>query len=159
MQRYNNGPIIFIFTWSTVFPEKLAVPQLVKIFPPLYENQKFDYGVDNRPPQGSTLSQLNLCHILISHFITTHFKLATPRCTKRSDSCRLFNCIPVRISHLSIHSSMALRLFVGPWPLLQFCNLFYTDGRTPWTGDEPVARSISTDRTTRTQNKRTHRFP
>jgi hypothetical protein len=26
-----------------------------------------------------------------------------------------------------------------PWPLFQFLNL-YTVGRTPWTGDEPVAR-------------------
>jgi hypothetical protein len=30
---------------------------------------------------------------------------------------------------------MALPPFVGPWPLLQFRNLFYTDGRTPWTVD------------------------
>jgi hypothetical protein len=28
---------------------------------------------------------------------------------------------------------MALQPFVGPWHLLQFRNLFYTDGRTPWT--------------------------
>jgi hypothetical protein len=30
--------------------------------------------------------------------------------------------------------------FVGPWPLLQFRNLFHTDGRTPRTSDQPVAR-------------------
>jgi hypothetical protein len=30
---------------------------------------------------------------------------------------------------------MALQFFVGPWPLLQFRNLFYTDGRTAWTCD------------------------
>jgi hypothetical protein len=30
-----------------------------------------------------------------------------------------------------IHSSVALQPFVGPWPRLQFRNLFYTDGRTP----------------------------
>jgi hypothetical protein len=30
-----------------------------------------------------------------------------------------------------IHSSMALEPFVGPWPLLQFRNLSYTDGKTP----------------------------
>jgi hypothetical protein len=27
-----------------------------------------------------------------------------------------------------IHSSIALQPFIGPWPLLQFRNLFYTDG-------------------------------
>jgi hypothetical protein len=33
-----------------------------------------------------------------------------------------------------IHSSMAIQPFVGPWPLFQFRNVFYTDGRIPWTG-------------------------
>jgi hypothetical protein len=27
---------------------------------------------------------------------------------------------------IHFHSSMALQPFVGPWPLLQFRNLFYT---------------------------------
>jgi hypothetical protein len=44
--------------------------------------------------------------------------------------------------------------FVGPWSLFQFLNL-YTVGRTPWTGDQPVARPLPTRRTTQTQNKRT----
>jgi hypothetical protein len=44
---------------------------------------------------------------------------------------------------------MALQPFVGPWLLFQFLNL-YTVGRTPWTGDQPVARPLPT------QNKRTH---
>jgi hypothetical protein len=42
----------------------------------------------------------------------------------------------------------------GPWPLFQFLNL-YTVGRTPWPGDQPVARPLPTHRTTQTQNKRT----
>jgi hypothetical protein len=49
---------------------------------------------------------------------------------------------------------MALQIFVGPWPLFQFFNL-YTVGRTPWTGDQPVARSLPARRTALTQNKRT----
>jgi hypothetical protein len=42
------------------------------------------------------------------------------------------------------------------WTLavFQFPNL-YTVGRTPWTGDQPIARSLPTYRTTQTQNKRT----
>jgi hypothetical protein len=39
-----------------------------------------------------------------------------------------------------IHSSLLLQPYVGPWPLLQCHNLFYTDGRTPWTSDQPVSR-------------------
>jgi hypothetical protein len=50
---------------------------------------------------------------------------------------------------------MALQPFVGPWPLLQFHNHFYTDGRTPWTSDQPVARPLPTQRTTQIQIKRT----
>jgi hypothetical protein len=49
-----------------------------------------------------------------------------------------------------IHSSMALQSFVGPWSLLHFRNLFYTDGRTPWTSDQPVARPLPTHSTTYT---------
>jgi hypothetical protein len=49
---------------------------------------------------------------------------------------------------------MALQPFVEPWPLFQFLNL-YTVGRTPWTGDQPVARPLPTHRTAQTQNKRT----
>jgi hypothetical protein len=52
------------------------------------------------------------------------------------------------IRNISFHSSVALQPFVGPWPLLQFHNLFYTDGRTPWTSVQPVARPLPTLRTT-----------
>jgi hypothetical protein len=37
--------------------------------------------------------------------------------------------------------------------------ILYTVGRTPWTGDQPVAMQLPTHRTTQTQNKRTHRHP
>jgi hypothetical protein len=33
--------------------------------------------------------------------------------------------------------------------------ILYTVGRTPFTGDQPVARPLPTHRTTQTQNKRT----
>jgi hypothetical protein len=59
---------------------------------------------------------------------------------------------------LSVYLSLYLWLyspFVGPWPLFQFYNHIYTVGRTPWTGDQPIARPLPTHRTTQTQNKRT----
>jgi hypothetical protein len=49
---------------------------------------------------------------------------------------------------------MAVQPLVEFWPLFNSFN-FYTVGRTPWTGDEPVARPLPTHRTTQTQNKRT----
>jgi hypothetical protein len=36
-----------------------------------------------------------------------------------------------------------------------FTFLNYTAGRTPWSGDQPVARPLPTRRTTQTQSKRT----
>jgi hypothetical protein len=56
---------------------------------------------------------------------------------------------------LSIHPTNHPWLYspCGCWPLFQFLNLF-TDNRTPWTGDQPVARPLPTHRT-QTQNKRT----
>jgi hypothetical protein len=42
------------------------------------------------------------------------------------------------------------------YQLRYFRNLFYTDGRTPWASDQPVARPLPTRRTTQAQNKRTH---
>jgi hypothetical protein len=51
-----------------------------------------------------------------------------------------------------IHSWVALQPFVGPWPLLQLHNHFYTVGRTPCTGDQPVARVLPKHRATHTHN-------
>jgi hypothetical protein len=71
-------------------------------------------------------------------------------------SCNLsYNSLASLGFIIGIHSLMAQQPFIGPWPLLQFRNLFYTDGRTPWTSDQPVARPLPTHRTTQTQNKRT----
>jgi hypothetical protein len=52
--------------------------------------------------------------------------------------------------------SMALPDHSGPWPLIQFRNHFFADGRTPWTSDQPVASSLPKHRTTQTQNKHIH---
>jgi hypothetical protein len=49
---------------------------------------------------------------------------------------------------------MTLQPFVGPCLFFSFL-IFYTVGRTPWTGDQPVARPLPAHRTAQTQNKRT----
>jgi hypothetical protein len=49
----------------------------------------------------------------------------------------------------SIYGSMALLLDLGRFfSFLIICTV----GRTPWTGDQPVARPLPTHRTTQTQN-------
>jgi hypothetical protein len=42
-----------------------------------------------------------------------------------------------------IHQPVCLWLYspCGPWPFFHFLDL-YTVGRTPWTGDQPVARPL-----------------
>jgi hypothetical protein len=53
---------------------------------------------------------------------------------------------------LSVYGSTAL---VDLGRILTFLIYVYTVGRTPWTGDQPVARPLPTHRTTQTQNKHT----
>jgi hypothetical protein len=48
---------------------------------------------------------------------------------------------------------MSLQPLVGPGLFFSFLFFSYTLGRTPWTGDQPVARPLPTHRTTQTQNK------
>jgi hypothetical protein len=48
---------------------------------------------------------------------------------------------------------MALQPFVGPWPIFSFL-IFYTVGRTPWTGDQPAAKPLP-EHTAEIQNKHT----
>jgi hypothetical protein len=43
-------------------------------------------------------------------------------------------------------------LGLGPFSVFL---ILYTVCRTPWTGDQPIARPLPTHRTTQTQNKRT----
>jgi hypothetical protein len=57
--------------------------------------------------------------------------------------------------YLSIYLSMALQPLC--WALSDFSVSWslYTVGRTPWTGDQPVARPLPAHRTAQTQNKGT----
>jgi hypothetical protein len=50
-----------------------------------------------------------------------------------------------------IHSLMALHPFFGPGRFFTFVIL-HTVGRTPWTGDQTVARPLPTHRTAKIQN-------
>jgi hypothetical protein len=44
---------------------------------------------------------------------------------------------------------------LGSWPLVFQFHGHFIDGRTPWTSDQLVVRSLPKHRTTQTQNKRT----
>jgi hypothetical protein len=58
--------------------------------------------------------------------------------------------------HSFINGSTAICSALTSSSVLLF---LYTAGRTPWTGDQPVAKPLPTQRITQTQNKRTHRHP
>jgi hypothetical protein len=58
---------------------------------------------------------------------------------------------PIYLSiYLSIYSSTVLLLDLGRFSSIL---ILYTVGRTPWTGDQPVAKPLPTHRTIKTQNK------
>jgi hypothetical protein len=65
--------------------------------------------------------------------------------TSRPLPCKCF------LTLLLFYGSTALLLDLGRF--FSFLIL-YRIGRTPWTGDQPVARLLPTHRTTQTQNKR-----
>jgi hypothetical protein len=61
---------------------------------------------------------------------------------------------PIYLSiYLCIYGSILVALLLHLDRFFSFLIL-YTAGRTPWTGDQPVARPLPTHRTTQTQNKR-----
>jgi hypothetical protein len=72
----------------------------------------------------------------------------------RNSYCSLYNMLPPRLlpKHISFFSSCSTlghrADFSVSWSL--------TDGRTPWTGDQLVARPLPKHRTTQTHKKKTH---
>jgi hypothetical protein len=87
--------------------------------------------------------------IIRQPLLVLSFAAMTPQCLATiKEYCILFIH---SFFYSFIHSSMALQTFVGPWPLLQFRNLFHTDGGAPWTSGQPVARPLPTQRTTQTE--------
>jgi hypothetical protein len=65
-----------------------------------------------------------------------------------------FTLLSYFLNCIFVYLSMALQLLVGPWPLFSSLIL-YTVCRTPWKGDQPVARPLPLRRRTQTQNKHT----
>jgi hypothetical protein len=86
---------------------------------------------------------------------TTETSAIWPTITRYKNLITEFTSIINQSENLSIYLSIYIWLYstCGPWPLYQFLNI-YTVGSSPWTGDQPVARPLPTDRTTQTQNKR-----
>jgi hypothetical protein len=65
------------------------------------------------------------------------------------------NCL--KIGYLSVNLSVYQWLHSPLLGLGRFFSslIFYSVGRTPWTGDQPVARPLPAHRTAQTQNKHT----
>jgi hypothetical protein len=65
----------------------------------------------------------------------------------------LFSTMKDNLIHSFIHQWIYSPL-LGPGLLFSFVIFFTQDGRTPWTGDQPVARPLPTQRTTQTEQTR-----
>jgi hypothetical protein len=116
----------FIPLWST-YPRQYPVLK--------YLQSVLSFNVRENP-FGTTKYMPIQCNVQI-------MKLIIPFC--------LESCYFLPLIYLSIYLSIYLWLYspCGLWPF-QFLNL-YTVGRTPWTGDQHVARLLPTQRTTQTQ--------
>jgi hypothetical protein len=78
-------------------------------------------------------------------------------CLSASLSLCLYVCLSVYIpTYLPTYLPICLWLYSPLLGLGRFFSflIIYTVGRTPWTGDQPLARPLSAHRTTQTQNKR-----
>jgi hypothetical protein len=75
------------------------------------------------------------------------------RCTSQ----RYCYCVLLHIYAHHIYLSIYLRLYSPLLDLGRFFSslVFYTVVRTPWTGDQSIARPLPAHRTAQTQNKRT----
>jgi hypothetical protein len=110
------------------------------------------YRADKRPPMVHTLNQMNPVHSLQFYFPEINFDI-------------ILSPIPM-IAKWNLPFRLLLLLLLWLYsPLLGLGRFFsflilYIVGRTPWTWDQPVARSLPSHRTTQTQNKRTqYRHP
>jgi hypothetical protein len=71
-----------------------------------------------------------------AHSLLDRYKITRRRIHETVN--QILNAMRTSYFMFFIHSSMALQPFFGHWPLLQFRNLLYTVGRTPWTSGQPV---------------------
>jgi hypothetical protein len=98
-------------------------------------------------PFSNNFTSLTLWYM--THFIDYSEIRDRIQCCHWVSSICLSIYLYVCLSNLWLYSSC------GAWPL--FHLILNTVGRTPWTGDQPVARLLPTHRT-ETQNKPTHTF-
>jgi hypothetical protein len=95
--------------------------------------------------------------VCLSIFLSACLSVYLSICLSIYLSIYLSVCLSIFLSvYLSIHLSACVWLWS---PLLDVDRFsvflfLYTFGRTPWTGDQPVATPLSTHRTTHLQNKR-----
>jgi hypothetical protein len=60
---------------------------------------------------------------------------------------KFLSALYTSLASMYVHLRMILQPFVGPWPLFSSFLILYTVGRTPWTGDQPIAWPLRTHRT------------
>jgi hypothetical protein len=97
------------------------------------------------------VTELNISRVYVR--TATVYNQVSSAFSSGEDTCQIVNSAFYDTSF--VHSSVALQPFCWALASSSVSLSFYTDGRTPWTSDQPVARPLPTYRTTQTQNKRT----
>jgi hypothetical protein len=99
-----------------------------------------------------TWQRIRVMKLLVMQFSSTAYHFIPLRWNIRLSALfsNTFQSLSIYLSVcLCLSFSLSIYLWLyspcGPWPLFQFFNL-YTVGRTPWTGDQPVARPLRTHR-------------
>jgi hypothetical protein len=101
----------------------------------------------------SSTSWTQILSIYLSIYLSTYPPTYLPTYLSIYLSIYLYICLSIYLYIcLSVCLSVCLSPFAGPWPLFSFL-IFYTVGRTPWTGDQRVAKPLPAHRKAQTQNK------
>jgi hypothetical protein len=168
------------FYWNLLTPcswtllEKPPVAQLLMKCPTFYGTRRFitvftralhwslpwSRSIRSIPPHPIYLRSILVLSSHVYIFLVVSFLMAFPlKSTMHSSSphaCYIY--LPTYLpTYPSIHLSTYLRLYSPLLDLARFLSFFnfYTVGRTPCTGDQPVARPVPAHRIKQTQHKLT----
>jgi hypothetical protein len=107
-------------TWTATYLTRISLSTRLKR-DPLFGTTMFTVGIiSTRAKRAFNAPHLNLAYLRSS--------LLSP-------------CTQIPLVHSCTNGSTVV---VGPWLLLRFRNVFHTDGRTPWTSDQLLAKPLHT---------------
>jgi hypothetical protein len=138
-----------LFAWR----EALISVQLLENFHAFYGSLPYSKLV-------CTLNHMNQVHSPIFYLFNNQSVIIL-LCTSASPQWSLpftFRVLKFCLQHIEYFPLIAIFSMALPAHSASYSvpYSFFTDGRTPWTSDQPVAKPLPKHRTTQTQNKRIH---